>query len=546
MIFKSIILSFIILALFGCGGVTPKKVEKKQVKRQTYGVVLDKSEQLTALTNYLVKKELGIKKPNFPKKPQKPELLETVELVKGEYEKSDTFEVRVNAEKRKRANKLKVLQEKYALDVAAYNDEVKRLTTEYNTVIETKELAIKESKQKAIIVAYNTIYGKPFIEKKVNYDADTEKFYAKINSTKGGFSENVLISVPVDKAEQFQKNIKNTETKIVFDFSDEKLMMTKILIIDGDKTYEALPSSKSYKSSVASVSLENGTMHLGDTSLLSTSLALNSGNYAEMSYSEALTEGVNDIPSYLAQSEVMSEDKNKWLFIIGIEKYEFTDPVIYSATSAKEFKTVMKKRLGIPEQNVRTLIDKDATSAKIDYKLRDMLRRVKKGDTIYFYYSGHGIPVPAQNNEPFMLAQDMNPAYMQDERFKLENIYKALYKSNASKIFAFVDSCFSGGTDNQALIKGVAAARIKPKKVSFNQEKMLILSAGSGIQYSNKYDKKKNRLFSYYLMRGLINNNNDMQRLYDYVKSNVQEQSYKMGTSYEQVPVYKGNLGLGL
>jgi len=47
-------------------------------------------------------------------------------------------------------------------------------------------------------------------------------------------------------------------------------------------------------------------------------------------------------------------------------------------------------------------------------------------------------------------------------------------------------------------------------------------------------------------MRGLINNNNDMQRLYDYVKSNVQEQSYKMGTSYEQVPVYKGNLGLGL
>lgn len=71
-------------------------------------------------------------------------------------------------------------------------------------------------------------------------------------------------------------------------------------------------------------------------------------------------------------------------------------------------------------------------------------------------------------------------------------------------------------------------------------------TAGSGLEYSNKYDDKSNRLFSYYLMRGLINNNSDMQRLYDFVKSNVQERSYEMGASYEQVPVYDGNIRLGL
>jgi len=546
MILKLLTLSLVLLSLVGCGGATPKKSETKQIKSQNYGVVLDKSEQLTALTNYLVKKELGIKKPNFPKKPQKPTLLEPLELTKGQYEKSDAFEMRVDAEKRKRAYGIKTIEEQYKLDVTRYNKEVKRLTNEYNSEIQAKSLAIQNSKQKAIIVAYNTVYGKPFIEKKVDYDADLEKFYAKINSSNGGFSESVLISVPVNEAENFQKNIDKTETKILFDFSDEKLVMTKILVLNGDKTYEALPSSKSYKSSIVSVSLDSGSMHLSDSNFMSTSLALNSGNYGELSYSEELQEGSNDIPRYLAQSDAVSEDTSKWLFIIGIEEYEFTDPVIYSATSAKGFKSVMKKRFGIPEQNVRTLIDKDATSAKIDFKLRDMLRRVKKGDTIYFYYSGHGIPVPAQNNEPFMLAQDMNPAYMEDKRFKLQNIYNALYKSNASKVIAFVDSCFSGGTDNQALIKGVAATRIKPKKVSFDQEKMLIMSAGSGIQYSNKYDKKLNRLFSYYVMRGLIDNNSDMQRLYDYVKSNVQEQSYKMGSSYEQVPVYKGNIGLKL
>jgi hypothetical protein len=47
-------------------------------------------------------------------------------------------------------------------------------------------------------------------------------------------------------------------------------------------------------------------------------------------------------------------------------------------------------------------------------------------------------------------------------------------------------------------------------------------------------------------MRGLIKNNKDTQRLYDYVKTNVQEKSYEMGESYEQIPVYSGNIKLKL
>ncbi len=261
---------------------------------------------------------------------------------------------------------------------------------------------------------------------------------------------------------------------------------------------------------------------------------------------EQKSSGVDEIPLLLKNAETQKIDNTKWLFIIAIENYEYTSPVVYSANSASQFKSVMQKRLGIPDKNTRTLINEGATSAKIDYKLKDMLRRVKEGDTIYFYYSGHGIPVPSQNNAPYMLAQDMNPAYMTDERFKLQNIYKSLSSSKASKIVAFIDSCFSGGTDNQAPVKGVAAPRLIPKKVTFDKSKMIVISAGSGTQYSNKYDEKNSRLFSYYLMRGLIKNSSDTQRLYDYIKSNVQDKSYEMGASYEQIPVYDGNIGLGL
>jgi len=270
-------------------------------------------------------------------------------------------------------------------------------------------------------------------------------------------------------------------------------------------------------------------------------------NIQQLAFLKDKKGGKDDILQYLSKISQQKRDPKKWLFIIAVEDYEYTDSVIYSENSARLFKKVMKKRLGVPEKNVRTLINKGATSGKIRYRLKDMLAHVKRGDTIYFYYSGHGIPVASQDNTPYILAQDMSPKYIaEDKRFKLQNIYKALSNSKAKKVIAFVDSCFSGGTDNQALIEGVAATRIKPKRVLFDTKKMLVISAGRDTQYSNKFDEKSNRLFSYYLMRGLIKNNSNIDRLYSYVKSNVQEKSYEMGASYEQVPVYEGNIGLGI
>ncbi|QOY53397.1 caspase family protein [Candidatus Sulfurimonas baltica] len=442
--------------------------------------------------------------------------------------------------------------------------------------------------------AYSIVYGKPYLENSLKYDADSETFFGVVTSTKGGFSEKVAVRVPIDQAESFEKNINSLKTSVVFDYKDNQLALKKIVVKKANTPYIAMLSDINFKSENISVAVGGGSLNLPASPLLSSSLAVSASDYSigEVSYSKdpeiaklqkqkfeleknvrykkqtlikeaelraqklalesqiALLEqtkgGVNDIPSLLKKSKAKKVDNTKWLFIVGIENYEYTDPVAFSANSAKEFKSVIEKRLGIPESNIRTLINRGATSSKIDYNLKDMLRRVKSGDTVYFYYSGHGIPVPAQDNAPYMLAQDMNPAYIDDERFKLQNIYKKLSNSKATKIVAFIDSCFSGGTDNQALIKGVAATRIKPKSVTFNKNKMVVISAGSGTQYSNKYDEKSNRLFSYYLMRGLINNNTDINRLYDYVKSNVQEKSYEMGASYEQVPVYSGNIGLEL
>ncbi len=394
-------------------------------------------------------------------------------------------------------------------------------TSSFQKRLQSVKDNIEDITNSNMTIAYNKIYGKPII-KAIDYDADNELFYGELQSENGSLSEKIAINIPLNVAEQFYSAHK--EATVIYQYKNEKVYLTNIIVSSYGNEYSAVIRDTNYKPKDIKVAL-----------------------YKQVQYGEKLIKKLqNDIPKFLQKSKAKRIDNSKWLFIVGIENYEYADSVKYSAKSAKEIKTVMKKRLGIHEKNVRTLIDRGATSSKIDYRLKEMLRRVKKGDAIYFYYSGHGIPVPSQNNTPYMLAQDMNPAYLNDERFKLQTIYKELSNSKASKVVAFIDSCFSGGTDNQQLIKGVAATRLKPKKVTFDNSKMVVISAGSGTQYSNKYDEKSNRLFSYYVMRGLINNNTDTQRLYDYVKSNVQEKSYEMGASYEQVPVYNGNIELGL
>ncbi len=601
---RLLIFSFIISMIIGCGGdvVSPYQIKEQRedvkIIKKNNNIAnpyqIKEEEKLTIVLNYLVKQELFGKQPQLPQKPQKPQIPSTEELIKGKYEKTADFEARVASAKQKRVRQIEILEKEYAKEVQSYNDEMKKITAEYNNQVAIKQKNIKNITLNAMTKAYSTVYGEPYLENSLKYDTENERFYGKIKSSKGGFSESVAIDVPIDKAENFEKNQKYLKTKVIFDYADEKLVLKKIVLENKNESYIAMVSDTNYKSENIKVAINNGSLSLPATPLLSSSLGVSSQDYqlGAINYSKdpeiaklqkqkfeleqrvvsqknsklkedelkkqkesletqiALLEqksgGFDDIAQLLKDTQAKNKDSTKWLFVVGIENYEFTNSVPYSSNSAKGFVSVMQKRLGILDENTRVLINGDATSAKIDYKLQDMLRHLNEGDTIYFYYSGHGIPVPSQDNAPYMLAQDMNPAYLSDERFKLQNIYKSLSNSKASKIIAFVDSCFSGGTDNQTLIQGVAATRIKPKRVSFDTTKMVVISAGSGTQYSNKYDEKSNRLFSYFVMKGLLSNNTNTQRLYDYVKSSVQEKSYEMGSSYEQVPVYDGNIKLKL
>jgi uncharacterized caspase-like protein len=177
--------------------------------------------------------------------------------------------------------------------------------------------------------------------------------------------------------------------------------------------------------------------------------------------------------------------------------------------------------------------------------MRRMLENVKDGDTVYFYYSGHG--VPNNDGKAYILPQDKFVDYVhEDKNLQLENIYLSLTSSKAGKVVAFVDSCFSGktGAENDETLfkgKGVAGIYAKDIKIEFDKNKMAVLTAGSNSQFSNMFEDKGHRMFSYYLMREILEGKKSIDTLYSKVKSEVFETSNKIGDRYKQVPEIDGN-----
>jgi hypothetical protein len=457
------------------------------------------------IKDYIKEKVNSIPKPSKEKK-----------IVKGEFETTKEFQERVKREKIRIKKELKEYQKRVA--------------------------QVEKNKKEAIKVALEKLWGKPIIEN-LRYDADNGYFIGKLRFENKKFQKKIAIKVPLKMAKNFKRNFSSLKPRAVFEYNGKSVTLKKIIVPYYHKQY--LAQFTNYNLNDTKVAVNLSTKFDIDTSF-STDIKVDKPEVSSLDVSKL--RDFNELDRELAKIKPAKIDKRKWLFVIGIEQYRFTDNIKYARRTALMFKKVMQKSLGIDESHTFTMIDDKATSAIIKMKFQKMLRRVKKGDTIYFYYNGHGIPAANKNFEPYMLADDVAPDYVTyDNFFSLKNIYSKLSQSRAKKVIAFVDSCFSGVTDGKSILKGVAATKLKPKSVKFNKHKMVVLIAGKSYQYSNGYDKKGYRLFSYYVMKNILNGDRNIRKLYlDTKRMTYKTSLEEYGDLRVQEPTIEGNFKTGL
>ena len=532
-------------------------VTNKSYSKKPFGEIQRLTQKLTNI--YLTPRE--IKKEKNPPKIEKPTLPKLPKFVKDEYETKVQFQDRVNKGIEQRETKIKQLQAKYREDVEKRNKKVEAITKKYLAEVEMvkaeqkyKKTQIQSKIKEWQKNAFNVVMG-GFEFQKRSYDAESETMYLTMKAKMADYSKKVAIKVPLSIAKSFGENIQNVKANPVFDFKNNQIVLNRIEANYDGNTMLATLNSKDFKPENITVAIKDKKVKFDSASQMK--LSLQNPNLKDTYQVKALAykdgkeiKGVkfdDDIPSLLANIKQTKVDSKKWLFVVGIENYAETDNIKYSKRSAEAFKKVAQKTLGISERHSYTLIDSKATGTAIKNRLRLLLSEVKKGDTVYFYYNGHGIPDPKNSGEPYMLPSDGIADFIVGEKeFALKNIYKQLSDSKASKVVAFVDSCFSGATDGVSIIKGVAGSRLAPKKVVFDKSKMAVITSGQKKQYSNMYAKKGHRLFSYFVMKSLLEGKKDINMLYKEVSYKVSNTSNEFGVLKKQEPTIDGNLKIRL
>jgi len=499
--------------------------------------------KLAILTEYYMSDMLKVKKPKLPIQPTQPIFPKATKITKGEFETTYAFKNRIQQEKNKINSEVQKIEKEYKKDVDLYNSKVKKLSANYNKKVKYLQSNIKKVKTIALSKSYGFIYGKPKLTN-IKYDADKQKFYAKLVSSKKDLSYDIELNVPLNKAKEIKKKLSKALPKVTYSFKNNKLILSSIrLNIDKEK-YLAYISKESVTQTEYLVNFDTKKFNNSNSLFLNPTLINNKidKNVQVNGYgiNKSLYAG-DDLNRLLAYSKQKKLNQNSYAIVVGIENYDFVDKVNYSSNSANMFSKYLHKIMGVPTDNIWTFSTKSkTTTGYLKTQWGNFIETLNKDSIVYFYYSGHGIA--SARGDAHLLPSDTDAKNsLNDKEMKLTNIYKSLENTKAKHIYAFIDSCYSGKNDKgELIIKGVAPI-LRVKKDLFNKSKITVFTAGRNSDMSNQYEEKNHRLFSYYLMKGLSLGKVNIEDLYKYVKVEVSKKARKLGDRHIQIPQLDGS-----
>jgi hypothetical protein len=245
----------------------------------------------------------------------------------------------------------------------------------------------------------------------------------------------------------------------------------------------------------------------------------------------------------------VKEDKNKIAIIIGIEKYRFLKNIDapYANRDANAFRAYANRALGIPNKNIKILIDENATRGETLKALTLWLPQAAKGKNkdIYIFFAGHGLASDDGKNL-YILPQDGEAALLQYTAISRLEMFELINKVEPNSVTMFFDTCYSGQTrDEEMLVAGLRPIRLTAEEQD-TPNNFTIFTASNYDQTSGSINQAKHGIFSYYLMKGMegqADSNQDKKitngELIAYLKQNVSEEAFI--NNRQQEPMLSGD-----
>jgi hypothetical protein len=236
-------------------------------------------------------------------------------------------------------------------------------------------------------------------------------------------------------------------------------------------------------------------------------------------------------------------NNNFYAIVIGIENYRQKLPVVDFATADARIVTeYLTKVMGYPKGNVITLTNENASKSDFEkYFEKWLSNNVEKDSTVFVYYSGHGAPNP-KKGDAYLVPYDGDPSFIEQTGYSLKRLYESLNKLKAKEIIVALDSCFSGAGGRSVLAKGARPLVMILQSNVVLSRNITVMAASAGNQISSTYDEKGHGLFTYFMLKGIKNEDVvrqdgsiKMDDLFGYIKPQVERIARKQFNN-EQTP----------
>jgi hypothetical protein len=256
----------------------------------------------------------------------------------------------------------------------------------------------------------------------------------------------------------------------------------------------------------------------------------------------AVKSDVDDLPAIKTRP-----NKNSYAIVIGIEQYRQKLPKAdFAVSDAKLVSEYLTKVMGFPEENIVTLTNEHASKSDFEkYFEKWLSNNAEKDSTIFIYYSGHGAP-NTKTGDAYLVPYDGDPSFIEQTGYPLRKLYESLNKLPAKEIIVALDSCFSGAGGRSVLAKGARPLVMNLQSNMVLSKNMTVMSASAGDQISSTYDEKGHGLFTYFMLKGIKNEDVvkpdgfiKMDDLFGYIKPQVERIARKQYNN-EQTPQLMG------
>ena len=222
-----------------------------------------------------------------------------------------------------------------------------------------------------------------------------------------------------------------------------------------------------------------------------------------------------------------------WAVVVGAAQYSHMPALRYTDDDAYQLYAYLKSPQGgaLNDQQVRLLIDEDATKNAVLGAMQQMFQQADEDDVILFYFSGHGV-------QGAFLPIDFDGV---NNRITHEEIKRMIEKSRAKHKIVIADACHSGGS---YFLRSTTQALLRRYYSAFEESSggTALLMSSKGEEFSLEDAGLRSGVFSHFFIKGLkgaADNDSSgiisIDEIYQYTYRNV-----RMYTGNVQSPLLMG------